>query len=224
MKDFIRQAWAIFRKDVLLEIRELRHLFAVLLFGILMMLLFSFALSVDPDVMRKMAPGLFWLAVLFSSLLSLDHSFRSETEDAQWEGLLMAGIDPKALYVGKLLTNLSFVLLLQLLLLPLMAILFDLALTPSLLGVLLLGSFGVTTLGTLYAGVTATFHERQMLLPLLLFPMLVPVLLAAVKVTELALAHDLFGQQMAWIRLLFVFDTVFFLGSLLLAEILFDGV
>ena len=133
------------------------------------------------------------------------------------------GIDPKALYLGKMLANLSFVIILELVLLPLMAILYDVPLTPALLVVLMLGSLGIATLGTFYAGLTALFREGQLLLPLLLLPMLVPVLLAAVKVTELTLAHDLFGQQIAWLKLLIVFDSIFLLGSLLFAEQLFDG-
>lgn len=219
---FCRQVFLIFKKDLLLEFREPDHFLSLLLFGLLLLLLFSFALSVDPDLMRRMAAGLFWLAVLFASLLSLDHSFRKETEEGQWEGLLLMGLDPKALYLGKCLSHLCFVLLLQLWLLPLMAGLFDLSLSGSLVFVLLLGSLGITTLGTFYAGLTATFREGQTLLPLLLFPMLVPVLLASVKATELAMVHDLFGQQIAWLKLLTVFDIVFFLGSLLLSETMFE--
>lgn len=221
---FLSQIYLIFQKDMYAELREVRHFLSIVLFGVLLLLMFSFALSVDPDLMHKMAPGLFWLTVFFSSQIALDHSFREEMEDEQWEGLLMLGIDPRALYLGKMFANLAFVMVLQLCLLPLMAVLFDLSLTWSLLGVLLLGSLGIATLGTLYAAVTAVIHERQILLPLLLFPMLVPVLLASVKVTELMLAHDLFGQQVAWIKLLLVFDGLFLIGSLLFSETLLDGV
>ena len=221
---FLRQIYLVFQKDMFAELREARHFLSIVLFGVLLLLMFSFALSVDPDLMRKMAPGLFWLTVFFSSQIALDHSFREEMEDEQWEGLLLLGIDPKALYLGKMFSNLTFVMVLQLFLLPLMAILFDITLTASLLFVLLLGSLGVATLGTLYSGVTAMIRERQILLPILLFPMLVPVLLASVKVTELMLAHDLFGQQVAWIKLLIVFDALFLVGSLLFSETLLDGV
>src|SRR3990172_10615520 len=103
---FARQAFAVFRKDITAELRRGHHILSIVLFGLLLLLLFSFALSVDPDLMRKMSAGLFWLAILFTSILSLGHSFRNETEDGQWEGLLLLGIDPKALFVGKLLTNL----------------------------------------------------------------------------------------------------------------------
>ena len=223
MRLFLRQLGAVYKKDLLLELREPQQFFSILLFGLLVLLLFSFALSVDPELMRKMAVGLFWLAVLFTSLLALEHSFDKETGDGQWEGLLLLGIDPKALYLGKMLANLSLVFILEIFLLPLMAILYDLSLSPALLLVLVLGSLGIATLGTFYAGLTALFKEGQLLLPLLLLPMLVPVLLAAVKVMELTLAHDLFGQQLAWLKLLIVFDTIFLLGSLLFADQLFDA-
>jgi len=222
MNLFFRQTLAIFRKDLAMEVREGHHLVSIVLFGVLLLLLFSFALSVDPELMRRMAPGLLWLAVFFTSILSLSHAFRKETEDGQWDGLLLLGTDPRALYLGKLMTNLALVLLFQAVLLPMMAIFFDQSLPLSLGVSLFLGSLGIATVGTLYAGLTASFREGQLLLPLLLFPMLVPVLLCSVNVTALALAHDLFGQQRAWLKLLILFDTIFLLGSLLFAETLFD--
>src|SRR5579885_1870538 len=221
---FFRQIRIVFWKDILVEFRNLTQLYAVLLFGILSLLLFSFALSVDPDVMKRMASGLFWLAILFSAVISLDHSFRKEREEGQREGLLLLGIDPRALYLGKFFANFAFLILMNAVFLPLMSILYDLTLTTSLVSVLLLGSLGIATLGTFYAGLTSTFREGQALLPVLLFPMLVPVLLAAVKVTDLMLARDVFGQQVAWAKLLLVFDAVFLAGSLLFAETLFEGI
>ncbi len=224
MKAFSQQVLLICKKDLLTEFRGSSNFFSVFLFGVLLLLLFSFALSVDPELMRKMAPGLFWLAVLFSSILTLDHSFDKETEDGQWEGLLLLGASPKALYLGKCLSNLAFLFLLEICLLPLMVVFFDISLTGSLISILILGSLGISSLGTFYAGLTSSFKGGQILLPLLLFPMLVPVLLAAVHATGLTLAHDLFGQQMAWMKLLIVFDMVFLLGSLLCADLLFDTV
>jgi heme exporter protein B len=222
MKHFVGQVWTLYRKDLLTELREPDHFVSLLLFGVLLLLLFGFALSVEPELMQKMAPGLFWLAILFASILTLERSFQKETEDGQWEGLLLMGIDVRALYLGKVLSNLSLILLLQIALLPLMGILFDISLTGSLLLILILGSLGIVIPGTCYAALTSTLRGGQVLLPLLLYPMLVPVLLASVKVTQLTLAHDLFGQRLVWMKLLILFDIVFLLGSLLTAETLFD--
>lgn len=222
MKLFWRQVLILFRKDLTTELREPDHFVTLLLFGVLLLLLFGFALSVEPELMQKMAPGLFWLAILFATLLTLEHSFQKETEDGRWEGLLLMGIDAKALYLGKVLSNLVLVLLLQLALFPLMAILFDISLNASLLLILFLGSLGIVIPGTCYAALTTSLRGGQILLPLLLFPMLVPVLLASVKVTQLTLANDLFGQRMVWLQLLLLFDIVFLLGSLLTADTLFD--
>ncbi|MDO8461965.1 MAG: heme exporter protein CcmB [Deltaproteobacteria bacterium] len=219
---FFQQTVAILSKDFLMEYRDRSRLLSTLLFGLLLLLLFSFALSVDPALMRKMAPGLFWLTLFFASTLSLEHSFQKEREEGRWEGLLILGIDPRALFLGKLLGNLLFISLLQLFLLPLMAVLYDIQLSWTLGTVLVLGSLGLSTLGTFYSALTASLREGQFLLPLLLYPMLVPLLLASVKVTELVLARDLFGQQVAWLKLLIVFDIIFLLGSLLTAEFLID--
>ncbi|MBI2340792.1 MAG: heme exporter protein CcmB [Deltaproteobacteria bacterium] len=222
MIQFIRQIAAILKKDLRTELREADHILSVVLFGFVLFVLFSFALSIEPELMRKMAPGLFWLAVFFSSVLTLERSFQREVEDGQWEGLLLAGGDVRALYLGKMLSNLALVLALQIILLPLMGILFDLSLSWSLLGVILLGSLGISTLGTCYAGLTVSLKGGQALLPILLFPMLIPLLLAATETTRFILAHDLFDQQMVWIKLLILFDTIFLLGALLNAENFFD--
>lgn len=219
---FLKQVWALLQKDLTTELREPDHFVSLALFGVLLLLLFSFALSIEPDLMQKMAPGLFWLAILLASLLNLERSFQKEMEDGRWEGLLLLGTNPRALYLGKMLANLILILALQIILLPLMAILFDLPLTPSLALIVFLGSVGIVVPGTCYAGLTTSLKGGEILLPLLLYPMLVPVLLAAVKVTQLTLAHDLFGQQVVWLQLLILFDTVFLLGSLLTAETLFD--
>src|SRR3990167_979032 len=222
MMPFIRQIGAILKKDLLTELREPDHILSVALFGFVLFVLFSFALSIEPTLMRKMAPGLFWLAVFFSSVLTLERSFQREVEDGQWEGLLLSGADVRAPSPGKMLSHLALFLPLQVILLPLMGILFDLSLSWSLLGVIILGSLGISTLGTCYAGLTVSLKGGEALLPILLFPMLIPVLLAATETTRFILAHDLFGQEMAWIKLLFLFDILFLLGSLLNAENFFD--
>ena len=222
MNPFLNQTIAIWRKDIKIEIREADHLVALFLFSLLLLVLFNFALNVEPDLMQKTAPGLFWLSVLFASVLTLERSFRRESEEGQWEGLLLQGGDPCALYCGKVLSNLTVVWMVQLFLTPFMIFLFDLPLPLSFLGILFLGSLGVATLGTTYAGLTATLKGGEVLLPTLLFPMLVPLLLAAVQATDLTLTNDLFGQKGVWVELLILFDTVFLLGSLLGAGILFD--
>lgn len=219
---FCNQIFAILKKDLLAELREIDHLLSVVLFGFVLFVMFSFALSIDPELMRKMAPGLFWLAVFFASILTLERSFQREVDDGQWEGILLAGCNPRALYLGKMASNLALVLAFQVILLPLMAVLFDVSLSWALLGVIFLGSLGISTLGTCYAGLTVSLKGGEALLPILLFPMLIPVLLAATETTRFILAHDLFSQQTIWIKLLLLFDTIFLLGSLLNAETFFD--
>ncbi|MBI2982549.1 MAG: heme exporter protein CcmB [Deltaproteobacteria bacterium] len=209
-------------KEMRVEFRELYHLLSLFMFALLLLILLSFALGNNPDLMKKVAPGLFWIAIFFSSTLTLNSSFRRETEDGQWEGLLLLGIDPKALYLGKFLANLIFLLTLQIILVPFWIVFFDLSFTFSLLSILFLGSIGISTIGTFYAGLVASFREGPVFLPLLLFPMLVPVLLASVQATQYLITQDPFGQQIVWVRLLIAFDIIFFLGSLSLADFLFE--
>lgn len=218
-----RTLLALLYKDVLVELREVHHVLSVVLFGLMLMLLFSFALSVDPDVARRIAAGLYWLAIFFTAILTLEHSFRREMVAGQWDGLLLTGVDPRLLFVGKVLAHLLLLFLVGATLLLPMAVLFDVSLSWRLVSVLALGTLGIAGVGTFYAGLTARVREGQVLLPLLLFPMMVPLLLAAVHATQFAMSHDVFGQQIAWLRLLAVYDLVLGVGALLCAGPLFES-
>lgn len=209
---FFRAAWAVFAKDLLLEIRERRRLNTILFFGVMITFLFSFAFGTDPNFLKKLAPGLLWLVILFSSLFALAESFDQETREECLERLVLFCPDSRAIFLGKLLSNLVFILLIQIIVLFFLSVLFGLS-APARAGALgvalFLGSLGLATLGTFYSGLTSAIKARQVLLPFLLFPMLIPLLLGAILATQMGMLGDPMGNMSVWLKVIGIFDGVF---------------
>jgi heme exporter protein B len=198
------------RKDALLQWRTRAQLLAIFTFGAASLLLFSFAIGPDTSALRAHAAGFLWLGLLLASTLSLAESFQHEMEERALEGLLLLPAPAIALYYGKALANWVQLTVLGLGLVPVMIVLYD-AGTTRLAGlalVILLGAAGLSAPGTLYAAMTAQTRARQTLLPLLLFPLVVPVLLAAVKATSLFILGDPMEQAGSWLLLLVCFDLI----------------
>jgi len=199
---------AALRKDALLQWRTRTQLLAIFTFGASTLLLFSFAIGPNAEALRLHAAGFLWLSLLLSSTLTLAESFQSEMEDRALEGLLLLPADARVLYYAKALANWLQLMLLGIGLVPLMVVLYD-AFTPrlpELLAVIALGTAGLSAPGTLYSAMTSQARAKQTLLPLLLFPLIVPVLLAAVKASSLLILGDPMGQLWSWAQLLLAFD------------------
>ncbi|MEX0907365.1 MAG: heme exporter protein CcmB [Gemmatimonadota bacterium] len=208
---------AVVWKDLTAERRTKAHFNSVVFLAGLILLLFGFALGPEAEALRDVAAGVLWLTVLFSGVLSFNRSWEQELEHGALEMLLLYPGSCRSIFLGKLLANLTFVLLVELVMVPAAAILYDIPVWPVLLplaGVLLLGTLGFVTLGTFYAAMASRLRAREVMLPLLLFPMLVPLLLAAVQATRAILAGGPMEQAGAWTRMLVVFDVIFFVGTL----------
>jgi len=213
---------AAIRKDLLLQWRTRAQVLAIFVFGASALLLFSFAIGPDAEALRLHAAGFLWLALLLSSTLTLAESFQSEMEQRAFEGLLLLPASPRALYYGKAIANWLQLTLVGAGLVPFMVVLYDAGTTRllGLAGILVLGAAGLSAPGTLYAAMTAQARARQTLLPLLLFPLVVPVLLSAVKATSLLILGDPMGQLRPWTLLLACFDLIHWA----LCGLLFDRV
>lgn len=211
---FLRCLGTLFYKDILSELRRREYFNSLFFFSLLVLFLFSFALGTKPELLREVAPGLLWLVVLFSASMALERSFYTELDAGCLEGLRLYAVSPRALFLGKLFSNFFFIALVQLLVTAAMFFLFDLRAHFGfrLLAIFFLGDFGLATLGTFYAILTAKTRARQVLLPLLLFPMLVPLLLGSVHATSYTLYGDPFGEAKTWIQLMLVFDWIFFVS------------
>lgn len=206
------QVLLVVQKDLLIEWRARSRAFALGCFAITVLLLFSFAVGPDTATLREHASAYLWLAVLLSSTLLLARSFQVETEAGALETLLLAPIEPAALYYGKVIANTVQLIVLACVAVPAVLALFDGAIDGPIWALLLtvvLGTAGISAPGTLYAGLTARLHARQLLLPLLLFPLIVPCLLASVKATEFVLTPDAMNQRGAWLALLACFDLLY---------------
>jgi heme exporter protein B len=213
----MRRARAVALKDLTAEWRTRANFNAVTFFAALMLLLFGFALGPDAETLRRAAPGIIWLTVLFSGVLAFNRSYQIELENDALETLLGYPGDRRSIFLGKLAANLTFVLLVEAVIVPLTAVLYGLSIVrpfPGLAGVLLLGTFGFVTLGTFYSALSSRSRAREVLLPLLLFPMLVPLLIAAAQATSALLAGDPMGDGRTWSGVLVAFDVIFFVASI----------
>jgi heme exporter protein B len=215
-----RRIWAVAWKDLLTEQRAKAAFNAMIFFAALTLFTFGFALGPDAaggsgaegGLLHRVAPGLIWIAILFSGVLAVDRSFQLEAERGGLEGLRLFPGDRKAIYFGKLIANLVVMFALEVVLLPVAAILYSIDLWPRLPAVAAVtaaGTVGFVAMGTFYAALTVNLRARQVLLPLLLFPVLIPIVIAAVKGLTLALTGDAMGEFGSWMRLLAATDVLF---------------
>ena len=212
MMEVLRQIVGILYKDLLIEWRARSRLFALGSFALTTLLLFGFAVGPATDVLRRHAAGYLWLSVLFTSTALLSRSMQVEEESGAVDSLLLAPTRPAAMFYGKALANSAQLLFLGVLMLPVTLVLCDAQVTEPwwrLAASLLLGSMALAAPGTLYSALTARISGQQLLMPLLLFPLVVPALLAAVKSTSLVLLGDVMGQSGSWLQLLLFFDIIY---------------
>ncbi len=220
-QDDWRRVRAIARKDVTTELRAKAGFNSVASLGVTILVLLGLALGPDAEALRNAAVGAVWLATLFSGVLAFNRSFQVELESGALEPLLLYPGPRWTIFAGKLLGNLIFLTLMVAIVVPAGVVLFGVrvpARWPSLLGVLALGVVGLVVLGTFYASMASRSRAREVLLPLLLFPMLVPVLLAATTASKALLGADVMHEAGAWIRLLVAYDLVFLTATFIAFE------
>lgn len=218
--NYLRVAWLIFTKDFREEIRRKENLVSSLLFAFLSLVLFAFGLDPTQVDLSKTGAGLLWLIILFAGSLFMGASFRKETESGTLQALLLSPTDRSAIYLGKFLVNLVFLLLLEALLLLFSFLLLDLRPGAGALSLALVWgavTVGYAALGTLFAALIAHVRGGQVIYPILLFPVLIPLFIAAATLTQEALSGKMaLGNQ--WLRLVGLFDILFLTASLFLFE------
>lgn len=209
----MRRAGAILRKDLLTEVRTRQGFSAMLSFAALVLFLFSFAIGPDTELLGRLSGGLLWVAIVFTGTLSLGRAFQSEELAGGVRLLRLYPGDPRAIYLGKLAANAVLLAALEIVLFPAAAILFQVDLVAHAAGlaaVAALGTLGFSVIGTFFSALTVHLRARELLLPLLLFPALIPVLLGAVGATDAILAGDPMGRAAGWFRLLAAYDVILF--------------
>jgi heme exporter protein B len=226
MKAYWSAVAAIVQKDIRSELRTKEMVASMFVFAVLVLLIFNFTLALDGETTLALAPGILWVAFVFAGSLGLNRSFASERENRSILGLMLAPVDRSALYFGKLISNVLFMLVAEVFLLPLFMVFFNLNLFAELepgafalfLLVVVLGPLGYASVGTTLAAIAANTTMREVLLPVLLFPVAVPVVIGAAESTRLIFQpHPFFGPG-TWIRLLLAFAVIFVVVSWLTFE------
>jgi heme exporter protein B len=213
-------------KDVLVERRSKETLNALLFFALALLFVFQFTLGPDRERLASVLPGLLWLGFILSGVLGLGRAFLVERENDCWEALLLTPGDKSAIYLGKLASSLVLMLVVEALVLALFVLFFNLDLMPVLPGlalVIALGTLGMAAVGTLFAAMTAQIRARELLFPVLLLPVLVPVLLATVKATEALLAGEPLTAVAQWLKLLVAADVVYLVVGVLTFDVILEA-
>jgi heme exporter protein CcmB len=213
MKAFARAVWVITRKDILIETRTREILFTTLFFALACVLVFAFGFVKEGRPMEDVAAGILWIAIAFSGTLALGRAFERERQGETLRALLIAPIDRPALYVGKLLGILILLAVVEAIVVPLVALMFQAALFDHallMLGLLVTGTVGFAAVGTLFAAMLVRTRSRDVLLPVLLYPVTVPVIIAGVRGTAALLADEPnVAMARLWLSMLVAFDVCF---------------
>src|SRR5215471_11496301 len=197
---FLEQVGAIVWKDIRCELRSKQMWTGMGLFALLVLVIFNFAFDLRVDNKAAVAPGALWVAFVFASLLGLGRTIAAEREKGSMDRLLLCPVNRKAIYLAKLLGNLLFIGIVELVALPIFAALFNISLSGTLLPVVLLGTLGIAAIGTLFSAMAAATQARELLLPILVFPLIVPVVIGSVRATGVLIVPS--ANEPPWLGLI----------------------
>jgi heme exporter protein B len=207
---FLRKVLAIVHKDIIAELRTKEMFSSMFVFALLVIVIFNFAFELRVANVKQVAPGVLWVTFTFAGMLGLNRSFILEKDKGCLEGLLLAPVDRSAIYFGKMLGNLIFMSVVEAIVLPIFWVLFNPPLfSPALILILVLGTLGFAGVGTLFSAIAVHTRAREVMLPILLFPIVVPLMIAAVKITGGLLDGQPLSEMRNWLNLLVGFDMIF---------------
>ncbi len=211
---------AIVGKDVITELRTKETVSAMFIFSMWVIFIFNFTFDLRAENVTILAPGVLWVTIAFTSMLGLGRSFIIEKDRGSLEGLLLTPVDRSVIYLGKFVSNVLFISLVAIMVLPLFIIFFDqpLEVMPYLVGIIILGIVGLAGVGTLFSAMVIHTRARDTLLPILLFPIVVPILLAVVRLTTGVLDNKPSNDLSQWLGFAVAFDMIFMAISFVLFE------
>ncbi len=212
MKKSVGKVLTILWKDILCELRTRDIVVSVLVFALLVILVFNFAF--EPERIGLVASGVIWVALTFAGVLGLSRSFILEKDKGCLEGLMLCPVGRDVIYFGKMLGSLTFILVVAVIVLPIFFILFNLPIfRPELVLIVVLATIGFASVGTLFSAMAVNTKAREIMLPILFFPIVTPVIIAAVKATGLVLAGESGGNLSSWLQIMAAFDIIFLVVS-----------
>jgi len=207
---FLHKVLAIVHKDIIAELRTKEMFSSMFVFALLVIVIFNFAFELRVANVKQVAPGVLWVTFTFAGMLGLNRSFILEKDKGCLEGLLLAPVDRSAIYFGKMLGNLIFMSVVEVIVLPIFWVLFNPPLfSPALILIIVLGTLGFAGVGTLFSAIAVHTRAREVMLPILLFPIVVPLMIAAVKITGGLLDGQPLSEMRNWLNLLVGFDIIF---------------
>ena len=213
-------------KDLISEIRSRETISSMLFFALIVILVFSFSFSMDQQAARQLIAGIIWVAFAFTGIIGLGKSFLAELQNDCLEYLQISPVSKGAIYIGKVTANLLFILTVEVLLFPLFVLFFNLDVIEEiglLLLIFFLATLGLSAVGTLFSALTVQIRAREVMLPVLLLPLVVPVMISAVEATRGALNGDPLSFYSQWLELLVVFNVIFTVVSFWLFELVLDS-
>ena len=217
--------WVVW-KDLITEVRSRETLSSMLFFAMIVILVFSFSFSMDQDAVRELIAGIIWVAFAFTGIIGLGKSFTVELHNDCLEYLQLSPAPKGSIYLGKMVANLLFMLTVEVLLFPLFVLFFNLDVVEEiglLLLIFFLATLGLSAVGTLFSALTVQIRAREVMLPVLLLPLAVPVMIAAVEATRGALNEAPLQLYSQWLELLTIFDVIFTVASFWLFELILDS-
>jgi len=223
--NFARKVQILLWKEVKSELRAKEMISAMLVFSLLVVAVFGFALPSDRELVKQVFPGILWVTLTFAGILGLNRSFVSEKQNDCIYGLMLCPMDRAAIYCAKTIMNLLLMLIVELITIPLFFVMFNLTAPPNLslfLLVLAVGTFGFMSVGTFLSALAANTRSSEVLLPILMIPMIVPILISAVQADKIILAGGGFLELKIFFNLLIVFAVVFTVVPLLLFDYLLE--
>ena len=210
MRESLAVIWAIGRKDLLLETRNKDVIVAVSVFALLVLMIFTFAMDINQVNAKLTGPGILWASIAFAGVTGLNRAFALELEGNTLEALMLAPISRDLIYAGKMFGNFLFITAAQIIVIPIFAVLFNLAvLRWEMLVVSLLTTIGFSAIGTLFAAMTIRVRAREVMLPLLFLPVVTPLIMAAVESTSHVVNDSSWPEIYQWIQLAIAFDIAF---------------
>ena len=214
MRYYFRPILTLVWKDLLLEARTKDIIISVLVFALLVMVIFNFAIDPTPRLVAAVAPGVLWVAFTFAGVLSLNRSFILEKDKGSLEGLMLCPVSRDVIFFGKMLASLLFMLIVEALIFPIFSVLFNLPLfMAEAIAIAVLATVGFAAVGTVFSAMAVNTRSREIMLPILFFPVIAPVLIAAVEASAVVIRGDSWGDMSRWPQLIAVFDVAFVVAS-----------
>lgn len=209
--NYFKVLFAVVKKDVIMEARTKEVINASLVFAIMLVIVFSFTLEAGSGLEKKLSGGIFWLAVTFAGILSFNKTMGVETDNGNFQALMLAPVDRSAVFFGKVISNMLFLLLIEIILIPLFLVFYNVMIINHILmvAVIILCTYAYSLIGTLFSIISARTSSKEIMMPVLFLPFMVPVIIAGVLATNIFVTGSEIYYSYNWIKLTAVFDVIF---------------